>query len=62
VCVRGPSDLRVVKGSCCRQVVSEREYLFSFCSREEENSPCHQGETDSHLIQRIGRCDEEAGR
>jgi hypothetical protein len=47
------------------QVVSWQENFFAFCSREEGNSPCHQGDRiDSHPIQRkektqgegVGKC------
>jgi hypothetical protein len=42
------------------RVVSERENLYVFCSREErEISPCGRGEKDNHLIQRIGKTREE---
>jgi hypothetical protein len=44
----------------CVRVVSERENLFVFCSREERKiSPCRQGEKDNHPIQRIGETREE---
>jgi hypothetical protein len=51
----------VPKGMVASVVVSEQEYLFAFCSREED-PPCHQEEKDSHLIQKTGRYEEEAGR
>jgi hypothetical protein len=29
---------------------------------KKEDSPCHPGEKDNHLIWRIGRCEGEAGK
>jgi hypothetical protein len=45
------------------RVVSERENLSVFCSREKKRriSPCCRGEKDNHLIQRIGETREEEG-
>jgi hypothetical protein len=36
--------------------------FFAFCSREEEKFTMPPREKDNHLIQRIGRCEEEAGQ
>jgi hypothetical protein len=58
-----PMSGRAPRSAATSEWYQSLERLFAFSSREEGNSPCHRGENDSHLIQRIERCrGEEAGR
>jgi hypothetical protein len=58
-----PKRADVLRGVQLRQSwYQSRNISLLSVVEKKENSPCHLEEKGNHLIQRIERCDEEAGR